>query len=423
MPQERLHRARGSGRLFRILIAEDIEANALLVTTRLKLQGHTVRIAGNGAEAVKAFQQEQFDIILMDVHMPQMDGIEATVIIRAIERERVNNNSDDDKIDIDNSVSHIPVIALTASIMKDEIKRFLAAGMDSFVGKPIDFNELTRVLDKYIPYKNSEDNQEDCDEAAPCNHHEEQPTEHQHHNDGMETQSEVSKFDSEDINFDEGLDRCGDDTSFYIDWLTKFFDQYGDIPERITSMIKGEDETGWHIDAGDIDKAYELTHAVKGVSANLSLNKVTTIAGKINAALHSYKNGDLGKIRDIKNDTNLLETALNQASDAVNAIKTRYYESVEKKSTSRPVHRQQSEENNLKPENMDEINRIISEMQGCIAEYSPDGIEPLIENLEQYLPPEYLKAIRKYVDDFNFGGAENELDKLITRLKAINNKS
>jgi PAS domain S-box-containing protein len=109
-------------RRLRILLAEDSMVNQKLAMALLEQQGHTVTIAINGREAVEAAERESFDLILMDVQMPEMDGLEATAAIRAWE---VANGM------------HTPIIAMTAHALKGDRERCLEAGMDGYVAKPI----------------------------------------------------------------------------------------------------------------------------------------------------------------------------------------------------------------------------------------------------------------------------------------------
>ena len=106
-----------------ILIAEDNAVNQRLVTRLLEKRGHVVAVANTGREALTQVLARHFDVILMDVQMPDMDGLEATSQIRHIEKERG---------------TYTPVVALTAHTMKGDRERCLAAGMDSFINKPID---------------------------------------------------------------------------------------------------------------------------------------------------------------------------------------------------------------------------------------------------------------------------------------------
>jgi len=115
----------------RILLAEDSPANQKLALGLLKKRGHQVVVANSGKEAYDAFLAQPFDLILMDVQMPEMDGFEATVAIRAAERD-----------------SHVPIIAMTAHAMKGDQERCLEAGMDGYIAKPIRAQTLLEAVSR-----------------------------------------------------------------------------------------------------------------------------------------------------------------------------------------------------------------------------------------------------------------------------------
>jgi CheY-like chemotaxis protein len=123
-------------RSLRVLVAEDNATNQKLVLALLKQHGHHVVVVGDGRMAVQAAASEPFDVILMDVQMPEMGGFEATAAIRARERS---------------TGGHIPIIALTAHVMAGDREQCLAAGMDAFVPKPLRPPELFAVLDQFFP--------------------------------------------------------------------------------------------------------------------------------------------------------------------------------------------------------------------------------------------------------------------------------
>ena len=123
---------RHSLREARILLADDSVVNQRLATRLLEKVGHTVVIANNGREAVSALEQERFDIVLMDVEMPIMGGLEATATIRG--KEKVHGH-------------YTRIIAMTAHAMKGDHERFLAAGMDGYISKPIQPKELYDALE------------------------------------------------------------------------------------------------------------------------------------------------------------------------------------------------------------------------------------------------------------------------------------
>jgi CheY-like chemotaxis protein len=116
----------------RILLAEDGLVNQKVAVSLLEQRGHGVTIANNGQEALAALDRESFDIVLMDVQMPTMDGFEATARIR--QREEASG-------------LHIPIIAMTAHAMKGDRERCLAAGMDEYIAKPIRAKEFYEVVE------------------------------------------------------------------------------------------------------------------------------------------------------------------------------------------------------------------------------------------------------------------------------------
>jgi CheY-like chemotaxis protein len=121
-----------SSRSLRVLLAEDNPVNQRLAVRIMEKWGHTVAVAGNGRKALEAWEQETFDLILMDVQMPEMSGLEATATIR--EREK-------------DSGRHVPIIAMTAHAMEGDRQKCLAAGMDHYASKPIDQRRLFEVVE------------------------------------------------------------------------------------------------------------------------------------------------------------------------------------------------------------------------------------------------------------------------------------
>lgn len=125
----------GTRRSLRILVAEDNPINQELIATLLRDQGCSVSVAANGNEAVAMVREQPFDVVLMDVQMPGMDGLEATAEIRRQEADRGGR---------------LPIIALTAHTLTGDRERFIAAGMDAYVGKPIREEELRAAIEGAI---------------------------------------------------------------------------------------------------------------------------------------------------------------------------------------------------------------------------------------------------------------------------------
>lgn len=115
----------------RVLLVEDSLMNQVLAIGILQREGHVVTVANNGVEAVEAFQAGQFDLILMDVQMPEMDGLQATAAIRQIESQ---------------TGGHTPILAMTAHALTGDRERCLAAGMDGYLAKPVRMNDLVRAI-------------------------------------------------------------------------------------------------------------------------------------------------------------------------------------------------------------------------------------------------------------------------------------
>jgi CheY-like chemotaxis protein len=119
-----------------ILLAEDNLVNQKVACKLLERRGHDVTVVNNGAEALSALEQRAFDLILMDIQMPEMDGLEATRQIRGRERS---------------TGIHVPILAMTAHAMKGDKERCLAAGMDGYISKPIHVQSLMQTIYTLVP--------------------------------------------------------------------------------------------------------------------------------------------------------------------------------------------------------------------------------------------------------------------------------
>lgn len=120
----------------RILLVEDSPVNQKLAATLLRKRGHDVSVANNGREALESLDSQPFDLVLMDIQMPEMDGLEATRAIREKERE---------------TGEHIPIIALTAHALEGDRERCLDAGMDNYLAKPIHAKRLLATIEATLP--------------------------------------------------------------------------------------------------------------------------------------------------------------------------------------------------------------------------------------------------------------------------------
>ena len=129
------------GAPLRILLVEDEPVSMLATKVMLTRLGHEVSTAGNGYEAVALHKSHDFDCVLMDVQMPEMDGVEATHIIRSLETMR--------------NRERVPIIAVTAYAMNGDRERFLAEGMDDHMGKPVQLENLVQALRRVCPVRSA----------------------------------------------------------------------------------------------------------------------------------------------------------------------------------------------------------------------------------------------------------------------------
>ena len=227
-------------RAFNVLLAEDVWENATLVKRSLRGSGHAVAWVRNGQEAVSAYLRGDFDVILMDVHMPEMDGHSATRKIREIEAEQGGR---------------IPIIALTASVLSQEQERGDEAGMDAHVGKPIDFTQLLSEMERLVPKERGRLKTEERDS-------------------GRERRAAGLPM-IEGVDVETGLSRYCEDEELYYKQLVGF-------PEKFGAAGEGSLEA---FEADDIDSAIQIVHSVKGVAGNLSIDGVYAAAQSLETAL------------------------------------------------------------------------------------------------------------------------------------------
>jgi signal transduction histidine kinase/CheY-like chemotaxis protein len=230
-------------RKFNILLAEDVEENIILIQTRLEQQQHTVTVTKNGLEAMEAYHRKKFDLILMDINMPKMDGLRATELIRLAEQ---------------NTPAKISIIAMTASIMAEEREQYATMGMDATVGKPIDFDELFRVMEQVVPVNAG------TVIAYP------QTT--------LQISVQPNLPTLTGIDLSDALQRW-QTMAAYQRGLSLFVNKYSNIGSQLLS---------WFADA-EFEKISQLNHAIKGVSGNLGMTEVFKLTLAIESAFHQKR--------------------------------------------------------------------------------------------------------------------------------------
>lgn len=143
-------------RSLHVLVAEDGKINQVVARRLLEKRGHRVTLVESGRDALSALENDRFDLILMDMQMPEMNGLEATVAIRRNERD---------------SDHHLPIVAMTANAMKGDEERCLEAGMDAYLTKPIRAERLFSVLEQFTPESESDLNGLEITTSPPFDEH------------------------------------------------------------------------------------------------------------------------------------------------------------------------------------------------------------------------------------------------------------
>jgi len=240
----------------RILLAEDNEINQQVAQEILEQAALVVEIANNGLEAVEMAQKNQYDVILMDIQMPEMGGFEATKEIRNLESDTRN----------------IPIIAMTAHAMAGDRKKSIEGGMNDHVVKPINPDELFSVLMKWIEPGEREFN------FGPT-------TASQGPGKTVGPSRDQLPEAIEGINLKEGLMRVGGNAKLYRSLLIKLRDDYTTSAEEIAGQLK----------SGEIEQAERLAHSIKGVAGNVGATALQEIAAALE---HAIEQGEADKYEE-----------------------------------------------------------------------------------------------------------------------------
>jgi two-component system, sensor histidine kinase and response regulator len=226
--RDSLQRDRDPAECLDILVAEDNLVNQKLAKRLLEKRGHTVRLVGNGREAAAALAEKDYDLVLMDIQMPELDGIAVTTLLR--EREKLTGTRQF-------------VVAMTALAMKSDRERCLAAGMDGYLAKPIRGPELDDVLEGRIMQQNKL---------------------------GQVTASAPAATPGS-VNAEELLERLDGDRAFLAE-LTELF--RGDYPRQIRAIQEA-------IEQNDAVGVKQASHALKGALCNLAALRAGEMAADL----------------------------------------------------------------------------------------------------------------------------------------------
>ena len=244
----------------RILLAEDYPTNQKVAMRHLQSAGHWVRLAVNGRKAVEMSEKEEFDLIFMDMQMPEMDGYTATQTIR--KREAAMNVS---------PRPHIPVIAMTAHAMMGDRERCLDAGMDDYISKPLRRSSLLDMVNRWA--RRIRENPSSCPPGPPeSKAPEETPAPKAEQKEQPRTPE--ASGNSEPMDYNRAVEEFDGDREFLMEVLLEFL-------ENARQQMADIREAAAHQDAETV-RAH--AHAIKGGSANLTAMAVSHWASDLEEA-------------------------------------------------------------------------------------------------------------------------------------------
>lgn len=227
-----------------ILLVEDNRVNRQIAEELLDQLGTTVKVAKTGIDAINQIHSTDFDLVFMDIQMPEMDGIAATQSIRRHTR-----------------FENLPIIAMTAHATQRDREQALAAGMNDFISKPIDGMKLHRMLCRWLPWA-------EFNTITPFHSDEADP---------------ILYRNWSEINYAAGLLHVGQNALLYNRLLGQFYRDHHRDAEIINNALLN----------GDLETAHRLTHTLSGISANIAANALYTSAQTLNSAIQTQKRDDI----------------------------------------------------------------------------------------------------------------------------------
>lgn len=253
------------GQSISLLLAEDDPVNQLVTSSILAKYGYHVDVAGNGREALKLLESNDYAAVLMDCMMPEVNGYEATAVIRDL-TSPVTNHS-------------IPIIAMTARVFKEDRDNCIAAGMDDYLPKPIVLAEMLAKLEKWTGC--TSDNRAEAEDAVAAD-----------------------VFENKVFDLDELVGRTAGDKDLISGMANLFVEGAPKYIETICNALASH----------DIPALIKSAHKLKGSAANIALSPLSALAFKIESIAES---GDLERAQQLLPE---LEARLDQAVTAINGL-------------------------------------------------------------------------------------------------------
>lgn len=258
-------------RNIRILLAEDYPTNQEIAKKYLEHAGYQVDLAEDGKQALESFQRRRYDLILMDIQMPIMDGFQATAAIRKVETDIAALGNEN----INQMTHRVPIIAMTAHAMKEHQGLCLEAGMDDFLSKPISKKGLLSMLDKWIQSGAESSRSTKSDHHLPSNTVEKIYPPEAHTGKPMDLERALEEFEGDKEVLSEVIEG----------FTRKVGEQIGTIRRALS--------------CGDAETIRKEAHSIKGGAANLTAEKLSKTAFELESKGKNKEIADSGEIVDV----------------------------------------------------------------------------------------------------------------------------
>jgi len=349
----------------RVLLAEDNEINQEVAASILADVGVTVDIAGNGVEAVTAARKESYDAVLMDMQMPEMDGYQATAVLRQ-----------------EFTIDQLPIIAMTAHAMQGDREKCIEAGMDDYVSKPIDPKQLFSVLAKWTqPKAEAEVPAPPPAVAAP-----------ETTSPAPESTAPASPSEGPCINVPEALSRLGGNERLFNKLLVEFVRQNTGVCQELRARVV----------SGNFREAHSIAHALKGVAGNLSANQLFDTTRTLELLLKERAQGAPSSDRgDLEEPLQKFESVLERTLTAMRLLAEIDETPAETVTTSEPA---------MDPQMTGKLARGVKE---AVDGGDLTGLQALLEELPN--GSTLRKQMQEMIEAYDFDGLTQLADGLAAR--------
>lgn len=339
----------------KILLVEDNFINQQVAVEILESIGATVDIASNGHEAIDAVQRKPYDIVLMDVQMPNMDGYQATRIIRNLKQDHQNPSP--------NTYSKLPIIAMTAHAMKGDKEKCIKAGMDDYITKPIDIDQLILTLSRWIA--------------------------NLHHQPMVKSPGHDLDLPSiPGVNIQSAMTRLQGNKNLFYKLLKDFSIAYCHSAGAIRAGIQ----------KGNFNEVLPMIHAIKGVAGNISAENLFLASQELETAI---KTGDIQAIGFL---TDRFEASLTNILTYADKLGNYLSQAKEPPQTNRS----------------EDINKLLFELAQLIQSNNPKA-EDYVKQLKTSptLSPyrDIFLQMESDLDIFDFKNAQKHLDVVIRQIE------